>query len=74
MPPQSIMKCLKLFGENGVGYFDITSRKPTARESRVEKMLDFLNQQQGPQKKGNRSLPPIIWKSSLYSHSGQEEG
>ncbi len=22
----------------------------------------------------NRSLPPIIWKSSLYSHSGQEEG
>ncbi len=23
---------------------------------------------------GNRSLPPMIWKSSLYSHSGQEEG
>ncbi len=24
--------------------------------------------------KRNRSLPPMIWKSGLYSHSGQEEG
>ena len=56
VPPQSIMKCLKLFGENGLCYFDIPSRKPTARESSVEKVLDFLNQQQGPRKKGWHSL------------------
>ena len=50
--PNSIIKCLKKFAENGLKYFDQPERRPTQREIAVENMLFFL--ENPPQKKSGR--------------------
>ena len=40
--PHSVRKCLTEFAHQRMEYFQTPQRRPTARESRVEKMLDFL--------------------------------
>ncbi len=43
VPPESIVKCRDEFAARGLAYFDKPSRRPTAREVRVEQVLEFLN-------------------------------
>ena len=40
--PESIIKCLKRFSEEGMRFFDSPDRIPTLREAAVERMLDLL--------------------------------
>ncbi len=56
VPPQTVMRCLDEFGGKGISYFDSPDRRPTSREMRVEKVLDFLNQEQDPHQEGWLSL------------------
>ena len=42
VPPKSIEKCLEAFAKARMDYFLVTARKPSPRETAVEKMLDFL--------------------------------
>jgi hypothetical protein len=43
VPPESVAKCLEGFAAHGMAFFDKPSRKPTAREARVERMLALLD-------------------------------
>lgn len=42
VPPESIVKCVKAFSKQGMKYLQHPTRKPTWRETRVEKMLLML--------------------------------
>jgi len=56
VPPETIVKCLEAFSEQGLQALKHPTRKPTRREARVEKMLDIL-QNPPKQESGNwRSL------------------
>ncbi|MHC1728263.1 MAG: Druantia anti-phage system protein DruA [Syntrophobacteraceae bacterium] len=43
VPVKSIVKCIEDFKNRGMAYFDEPGRNPTERESRVERMLAFLD-------------------------------
>lgn len=47
VPPTSIERCRDQFAVEGIAYFDQPDRAPTARESRVERMLLFLEDPPG---------------------------
>ena len=49
--PESIIKCLKRFSEEGMRFFDIPDRSPTLREAAVERMLDLLEHPPPPRSK-----------------------
>ena len=42
VPPNSIIKCQKLFIKRGIDYFKTPDRSPTSREANVESLLLFL--------------------------------
>jgi len=49
--PESIIKCLRRFSEEGMRFFDNPDRKPTPREAAVERMLDLLDYPPPPRSK-----------------------
>ena len=49
--PESIIKCLKRFPEEGMKFFDSPNRRPTLRETTVERMLDLLDHPPPPRSK-----------------------
>ena len=42
VPPETIVKCVEAFSKQGTGSLRNPTRKPTQRETRVEKMLEML--------------------------------
>ena len=49
--PESIIKCLRRFSEEGMRFFYSPDRKPTLREAAVERMLDLLDHPPPPRSK-----------------------
>jgi len=56
VPPDSVAKCLDGFAARGMAYFDEPSRKPTAREARVERVLELLDDPPHPRANQWRQL------------------
>ncbi|MCP3879454.1 MAG: hypothetical protein GY701_13860, partial [Sulfitobacter sp.] len=51
VPPESVAKCRDGFAAEGMAYFTEPTRQPTAREARVERLLEFLNDPPHPRAK-----------------------
>lgn len=54
VPPESVARCLSEFAAKGLAYFDTPTRRPTAREARVEQILETLDSPPPPRSKGWR--------------------
>jgi len=48
VPPESVIKCINTFAQKGMTYFDEPDRKPTSREVRAERLLNFLDNPSDP--------------------------
>lgn len=53
VPPESVVKCVEAFSQQGLKSIQNPTRKPTSRETRVEKMLGMLEK---PSKQKGRDL------------------
>ncbi len=62
VPPETIVKCVEAFSKQGIKSLRHPTRKPTWRETRVEKMLDML------EKPSNRK--GTDWKSFTVRYIG----
>ncbi len=62
VPPETVVKCVEAFSKQGIKSLQHPTRKPTWRETRVEKMLDML------EKPSNRK--GMDWKSFSVRYIG----
>lgn len=62
VPPESVVKAVKAFSRQGLKFFQHPTRKPTSRETRVEKMLEMLEK---PSKQKGK-----VWESFALRYIG----
>lgn len=64
VPPESVAKCLDGFAARGMAYFDEPSRNPTAREARIERVLELLDDP--PHRRANQ------WRQLTVHYIGRD--